>query len=91
MKFRIAFLVGGLVALIFSALLYANVIQSIWGVSTVGPFGTIWGIVFLEIWVILEALHYWVQTHRTDPRCYKCDHSLRGLKCPECGQELGEN
>ncbi|MGE3109350.1 MAG: hypothetical protein AB7G11_04670 [Phycisphaerales bacterium] len=43
----------------------------------------------LFAWVILEATHHVVAARARAPRC-SCGYSLAGVRCPECGRQLGD-
>lgn len=88
LRFRIVFLIAALVLLCLSLLALLNVLELHWGVESALAMGVPSGIAFLGTWVILEALHTWSTVRSPVLRCPHCDHSLRGLKCPECGERI---
>lgn len=45
------------------------------------------GIACLASWTVLECIAS--SRQRQSPRC-GCGYSLKGVKCPECGNSLGE-
>lgn len=88
MRHRRLFLAFSALALIFALLLYFRVIQTNSSIKDGMQFATAWGLTCLIIWTVLESLDFLSRSRTQNFRCPGCDHSLRGLKCPECGRRL---
>ncbi len=88
MRYRIIYLIVALVLLCLCLLVLLDVLKPFWGIDHALSLGIPWGIAFLLVWVILECLHTWARVKSSVMQCPHCDHSLRGLKCPECGERL---
>ncbi len=88
LRFRIAFLIAAVALLGHSILMFLDILRPFWGIEVAFALEIPWGIALLLVWVVLEGLHTWVRVKSSALQCPHCDHSLRGLKCPECGERL---
>ncbi len=88
MRYRIAFLATAVAGLGFCVLLYFSAFRTNVGPETGIRLGMTWGLTCLIIWTVLESLDFLSRSRVQNFRCPGCDHSLCGLKCPECGRRL---
>lgn len=88
-KFRLVFLIAALVSFGLCLLAFLNVFGLLyWGIGNAFVLGIPWGIAFLLAWLVLEVLDTWARLKSSPLQCPHCEHSLRGPKCPECGERI---